>query len=218
MKKIYVLGVMSAFIFNVDVASAIMCSPIDDIDGWGDEMCMYVNDDHGCKSGIDIAYGDMDSDVCYVIRDCFECESDMQLVTVSDNFSDHFLLGDCLNVGVISWHECQPICSECANCHSDTSWNNVSTGYQSKATRTCICGDCNVSYEYRCADGYWGTTTNGISGCTMCPVLDDKVAIKTYGVSIAGNNRDITSCYLKPGNYNDYTGGFSVSSNCGYSK
>ncbi|MDR0726706.1 MAG: hypothetical protein LBF37_01445 [Rickettsiales bacterium] len=49
---------------------------------------------------------------------------------------------------------------------------------------------------YRCAAGYYGSSTNGSSGCTLCP---------SGGTSAAGSIV-ITQCYAFPSSDTDTTG------------
>lgn len=105
----------------------------------------------------------------------------------------------------ITYKTCSKSCPGCSNCTSDTSWSAAGTGYQRKANRTCNCGTCNTSYQYRCAAGYYGTTYNGTSGCTRCP---------NNGNSSAGTT-SVTGCCISSGA--DTTGSYSYSPKCCYS-
>ncbi|MDE6478194.1 MAG: hypothetical protein K2L94_03010 [Alphaproteobacteria bacterium] len=105
---------------------------------------------------------------------------------------------------------CQPCTSStctysCSSC-SDT-WVVGNTGYE-KTTRVCARnGACDVrasSQKYRCAAGYYGTSSNGTSGCTRCP---------SNGNSNAGTT-SITGCYITSGS--DATGSYVYTSNCYY--
>lgn len=110
----------------------------------------------------------------------------------------------------------------CTGCTSDTSWSSAGTGYMKKVTRTCDCGVCSESTAYQCANGYWGSSTNGTSGCSQCPtwkkVYTDEVRkTEVRGYSTAGVT-GMTGCYIIPGTYYDETGTFSISNApCWYS-
>lgn len=96
-------------------------------------------------------------------------------------------------------------------------WISASTGYE----KTCyaICDDdyelgtCNVTKgtKYRCAAGYYGSSTNGTTGCTRCPASGE-----IYGTSTAGS-ATVALCYLAPGtSLSDSTGTFEYTENCYY--
>lgn len=68
-------------------------------------------------------------------------------------------------------------CSGCKVCNETTeTWKSVGSGYQqlyknvftNGSTATCVA---TAQNKWRCAPGYYGTTTNGTSGCTVCPTL-----------------------------------------------
>ncbi len=89
--------------------------------------------------------------------------------------------------------QCQT-CRTCSNCNT-TSWTNGNTGYQTRTVRTCGCttGQCTSNTEYRCAPGYYGTTSNGSTGCSRCSA-DSGV----YGTTAAGSTAR-TNCYIETG-------------------
>lgn len=111
-------------------------------------------------------------------------------------------------------------CQHKDNCISDTVYKSFgSTGYERKITRgynstsrTCV--DRVVSY--RCAPNYYGTSTNGTSGCTQCPGSEagGLGAGETNGTSNAGTT-SITGCYMpKDVEICDGTGCFDLMSDC----
>ena len=62
-------------------------------------------------------------------------------------------------------------------------WASYATGYERRSvTRPTGCSNAS-SYQYRCAAGYYGSSTNGTSGCTKCPSVCNSVAT----TSTAGN-------------------------------
>lgn len=115
------------------------------------------------------------------------------------------------NAGTGKYYWCEEDCVGCTNCTSDSDWSAHSTGYQKKTTRSCSCNTCNATTAYRCAPGYYGTSTNGTSGCTRCPSSGG-----VYGTSAAGSTV-ITACYLPSGTTgSDSTGAFTYTTNCYY--
>ncbi len=111
----------------------------------------------------------------------------------------------------ITFGTCEQDCTGCSNCNT-TSWANLRTGYQSRTYATCNCNTCTRTTEYRCAAGYYGTSTNGTSGCSRCPSSGG-----VYGSSAAGSTV-ITACYLPSGTTgSDSTGTFTYTNNCYYS-
>lgn len=111
-------------------------------------------------------------------------------------------------------------CQSCSNCTS-TSWAALRTGYESRIEKSCSCsGTCSSSTKYRCAAGYYGSSTNGTSGCTQCPTwtgvyTNSGRTVEARGTSTAGTTA-ITGCYVAPGTYYDATGQFTLTANCDY--
>lgn len=110
----------------------------------------------------------------------------------------------------------------CSDCESE-GWTAYSTGYQRKTTATCDVtnGTCTKTYSYRCAAGYYGSSTNGSSGCTRCTTTSSTyttsaLSTKVRGTSAAGSTAQ-TSCYVGTGTYYDASGTVSLSSSCSYS-
>ncbi|MDE6250261.1 MAG: hypothetical protein K2M34_01335 [Alphaproteobacteria bacterium] len=118
------------------------------------------------------------------------------------------------------------------NCNSttcaSTAWTAKGEGYETRIYRTCSAtgtsGTCNSTTQYRCAAGYWGSSTNGTSGCSRCPEWTSP--IKTYttsakttyvrGTSDTGNTTAITGCYVVAGTYYDATGTLKTTDKCKY--
>ncbi|MDE5615699.1 MAG: hypothetical protein K2I81_02605 [Alphaproteobacteria bacterium] len=102
------------------------------------------------------------------------------------------------------------VCNGCSNCNS-SEWENYGTGYQRRNIAYCSCNSCSRYYSYRCAEGYYGTTSNGTSGCTRCPASGG-----IYGMSAAGSTT-ITACYIPSGTgFSDSTGSGIYTENCYY--
>lgn len=114
------------------------------------------------------------------------------------------------------------------NCTSSTctptAWAALRQGYESRTNRTCsatgVNGTCNSSTQYRCAAGYYGTSSNGTSGCNPCPEWSNVYTTsarttKARGTSSAGATA-VTGCSVPAGTYYDATGTFKISSPCPY--
>ena len=117
---------------------------------------------------------------------------------------------DCSNGQTCSNGQCVT-CKTCSNCTSG-SWEDYGTGYQRILNKSCNCdGTCSSSYSYRCAAGYYGSSSNGTSGCTRCPASGG-----VYGSSTAGSTA-ITACYIPSGtSFSDTGGSGTYTSNCYY--
>lgn len=127
------------------------------------------------------------------VNDCTRCNSGYVLQETMYNIFECGLK--------VTYNTCA--CAGCTDCTSDTTWSAGNTGYEKKVTRTCNCSTCNASTEYRCAAGYYGSSTDGTSGCTRCTSSDG-----IYGTSNAGSTA-ITSCYIPAGTTgSDSTGSF----------
>ena len=97
-------------------------------------------------------------------------------------------------------------CADCASgCSGETGWVAAATGYQKNTKKSCECGTCVETTAYRCAAGYYGSSSNGTSGCTKCPVP---------GTSVAGTTTK-NGCYVSSGT--DAGGAYSYTSMCYYS-
>ncbi len=102
-------------------------------------------------------------------------------------------------------------CSQ-SNCAS-TAWTAGGTGYETRIYRTCDISfvECISTTQYRCASGYYGTSSNGTSGCTRCPSSGG-----VYGTSAAGATA-ITSCYIPSGtSASDASGSYILTGDCYY--
>ncbi|MDE5616010.1 MAG: hypothetical protein K2I81_04235 [Alphaproteobacteria bacterium] len=103
------------------------------------------------------------------------------------------------------------IYQKCKSCSgSSGAWGTHSTGYEKRSVTTCSCdGTKSTRIEYRCAKGYFGTSTNGTSGCSQCfPPATTSSAGKTQG----------TDCYIPAGtNMSDSSGIFTCSTDTYYS-
>ena len=96
-----------------------------------------------------------------------------------------------------------PTCNS-TNCKS-TAWAAHGSGYEVRDYKHCSDSwTCASETQYRCADGYWGTPSNGASGCSPCP---------NPGTSPAGTTEQ-TGCYVMSGT--DAAGIFSYADKCYY--
>ena len=136
------------------------------------------------------------------IFSCSRCETGYELTqqrATVPNCSNEILFNVCRK-------PCDGTCSDCTT----SAWTAGNTGYQKRTyascnTATCVC---TKTAQYRCAAGYYGTSSNGTSGCTRCP---------SSGSSAAGTTA-ITSCYLPSGTTgSDSTGSYTYTANCYYS-
>lgn len=118
------------------------------------------------------------------------------------------------------------------NCIS-SDWAAHRTGYEVQTYRYCSNNTCVSETKYRCAKNYYGTSTNGTSGCTKCSSSDDNIATKSGSkwvstgeksqgfTNAAGNTTAVTTCYIpRLGGsemYLDSTGAYEFNSNCYWS-
>ncbi len=150
-----------------------------------------------CSEWEDICYSN------YAVRNCTKCD-DLGRYALA-------LRGplDLPNGDRATYNDCEMyFCDNSTNCVSDSSWSNGNTGYQKKTSRSCISNRCQETTSYRCADGYYGSSSNGSSGCSRCPYADGY-----YGSSSAGSTSQ-TSCYMPSGRSgSDTTGQFTYAGN-----
>lgn len=134
------------------------------------------------------------------ITSCTGCVTGYELV------SKTILVSGCQNP--ISYKTCEAECNGiCPGGCSTTSWTAFSTGYEQRRVGTCNTTTCICMYdiEFRCAAGYYGSSTNGTPGCTACP---------SGGTSAAGSTAQ-TNCYIPSGQTgSDATGTYTYTSNC----
>ena len=160
-----------------------------------------------------IMYSDWNTDFPGYSKFCYcateECDGNVSVYPVRFSGND----SDCID----GYHwESNKGCVVDKTCSSDCSsiWMASGAGYQSYENRHCskVTGNCVTDgTSYRCAAGYYGSSSNGTSGCTRCPDLNG-----VYGSSTAGS-KYITSCYI-PSNtvMSDATGSMVFTNNCYY--
>lgn len=120
-------------------------------------------------------------------------------------------------------YDCYNPCDE--TCTANTSCAAYSTGYQKCTTTSCTpdfyTATCTSSTKttYRCAAGYYGSSTNGTSGCTRCPYVGTNALNQmtlVYGTSTAGSTSQ-TSCYASTSSsIKDTSGIYQYTNNCYY--
>ena len=148
-----------------------------------------------CTKRSAICYKSSSSGKTYVIWSC-TCNSGQSSISNSLQIE---------GTRTVSYYTCG-----CTNGCSTTAWTAKSTGYE--ARDYCNTTNCTTTKEYRCARGYYGTSTNGTSGCTRCPASGG-----IYGTTAAAGSTVITSCYIPSGNtFSDSTGSGTYTGNCYY--
>lgn len=135
--------------------------------------------------------------------DCATCDGLRVLKeeTITTSSSENFTINKCVLDAI-------PI-KPCKNCVS-SDWGALSTGYESKVAATCntTTGVCTKTTEYRCATGYYGSSTNGTSGCNECP---------SSGTTASAGATSISECCLASGTTGgDNTGTYTYTGDCCY--
>jgi len=96
---------------------------------------------------------------------------------------------------------------------SGTDWEQDNSTYQHRVLAWCNDDDeCIKMHEYRCARMYYGTSTDGKTGCTFCPPTNNSATAQ----SIPGENDEVTACYSPKGNFQDSSGYGYFSDDCYY--
>lgn len=174
-----------------------------------DPYCASQQIDSDATSWTSKCYKDQNNDI-FKYSYCNRCMSGYTLSTAYANPCNQ-------QTGIqMQFQKCECICTNCGT----SSWSAGNTGYQQRTTGSCSCtsgsAKCNEHTEYRCADGYYGSSTNGTSGCTRCPG-SEAGGLGTgdiHGYSNAGTTT-ITGCYLSEGDeICDSTGCFDLMSDC----
>lgn len=232
-KSVFLMGgVISVFATDCVAVDPITWGAADSFDGCYSVSChmpdlWYVNADpayRNCK--------DYTAMCVYLegrvtgVASCRTCNPGYELtlshggITACSFYEDGYEDGG--SVDSYQYTYCSKNCSS-SNCVPD-SWSALRTGYESRTNRTCSTtganGTCNVSTQYRCAAGYYGSSTNGTSGCSLCPEWSTVYTTSTRtnkvrGTSSAGATA-ITECFVASGTYYDATGIFKISGSCTY--
>lgn len=156
-----------------------------------------VSSGTNCATSIGSCYGTQK------LTSCTTCPTGYTLTTKSK------ITASC---GTVSYKTCVKDSSSCdgtcTNCVSSLRWSQLGDGVESRITKTCNTLTCNClsSTEYRCASGYYGTANGLTNNCVECP---------SSGLSMAGSNTSITSCFVTSGK--DGTGTYDYEPFCYYS-
>lgn len=162
-----------------------------------------------CQATTSSYYTGIGSGKTFFITSCTSCKSGYLETRPST-------VDSCENNGNdLNYMTCECNCSDCNS--ADWGRHSLAMGYESRTTATCSCTSgtavCSKTTSYRCASGYYGTTTNGTSGCTSCPYTTDGYHYSNAGAKV------VTDCYLPKGKTAyDSTGYFTVvGGDCHYS-
>jgi len=109
-----------------------------------------------------------------IVKSCTSCNDGYVLTTdptygpVMDQ--ERSLPGNhCAKFEDLKYCKSQVQCNS-SNCNINSGWYDYAVGYQVYRQYSCNSGACSsVATKYRCATNYYGTTSNGTSGCTACP-------------------------------------------------
>ena len=96
---------------------------------------------------------------------CSSCWPDAYLVPVSQ-LAAIGAIRDCERLGLHSMDGYA--CVKCSQIESDTGWVRYGSGYEHRVVTGCGA----VNTTYRCAAGYYGQSTDGVTGCERCPDID----------------------------------------------
>lgn len=144
------------------------------------------------------------------------------------NYSGHYTC-----TSTESWfYEDGPISTcDSTNCQS-TNWTASNPGYQKRTYRYCSNSiTCESETQYRCASYYYGSSTNGTTGCTRCPDSPDNYAewedswgdsgLKEAGQTTGPGKTSKNSCYIGGGSDGSYffneSGMYQFTSDCYWS-
>ncbi len=141
----------------------------------------------------------------YGVATCNTCDSgyDRRAATI--------MIPGCSNS--VEYYTCVEQCNGCSNCTSDAAWSAHTAGYEKKVIRTCNCNTCQAATTYRCAAGYYGTPDRYVyTGCQRCPGLKNAAGDTVYGHSTAGENENITDCWIDgaDGPFGDNSGMYDI--------
>jgi hypothetical protein len=154
-----------------------------------------------CNYGTSSRYYRLQGGDYIKVTDCTSCTSGAELNSVRYT-TNPYGGGQC----DIWYEECE--CPDCTNCNSD-SWANYNTTHQKRTLRTCNCGTCQSTTEWRCRDGYYGNPSSSSSGCTKCGSVCGNIAT----TSTAGSNTSQFSCCAAAGSTGSNSNGlFTITS------
>lgn len=123
---------------------------------------------------------------------------------------------------IFQYEDCARSCAGCSNCEDNGTWSASGTaGYQKRTKKTCNMDSCSceTSTVYRCAQGYYGSSTNGTSGCTRCPRADTTDLFSPFGTTDSAGQIAVYSCYIPAGTvFEDTTGSGIYPEQCDYKR
>ncbi len=179
MRKIFVLGI---FIIGVNAAFAAEECP----------NCLNFKPAHCANYNVKVAPNYVDH-----FYDCTTCDSGYKIAF------DYVETGDDI-MPTMSYGYCVEDCKGCTNCN-DIGWTVANAGYHVYKTASCKCNTCVYTSKYRCAGNYFGSSTNGTSGCSPCP---------EGGLSAPGSTAK-TACYKPAGSTGaDSSGSYTYTGTC----
>lgn len=202
MKRIIVVVL---FAINMQTANANTCIATDTCTS-GNCTDLYVGKNCTLDAGPVRYYGGI-----YKVQSCASCNAGYAMRTIGS-----LTIPDCSTVKT-AYKTCDIKCDNCIS----IDWTDSAVGYQRYTSKVCNSdSSCSVSYSYRCAVGYWGTSSNGTSGCSLCPewtgvYTNSARTTNVRGTSSVGTT-EITGCYVASGTYYDVTGTFNTNGNCPY--
>ena len=115
-----------------------------------------------------------------------------------------------------TYYDCLSTCTGCSNCTDNASWTSAGTGYEKRTKKECNLSTCKCesSTIYQCAKGYYGSSTNGTSGCTICPMEE---TFSANGTTESAGTRFNSGCYIPAGTlFSDTTGSGEYPERCDY--
>ncbi len=124
-------------------------------------------------------------------------------------------------LNIFQYEDCVTQCSGCSNCEDTGTWGAGNTGYEKRTKKTCNMTSCSceTSTVYRCARGYYGTSTNGTSGCTRCPRIDTADLFSPFGTTDSAGQISVYNCYIPAGTaFQDATGSGIYPDQCDYER
>lgn len=204
--KLLIIAAIGGIVGGTQIAHAVNCTGQN---ASSETLTLYDAIGNGAfdlcsKRYTDILYTD-DCSHYVILEKCLECVSGYYIQVTGSVNSRYF-------TGGFDYTSCLPNESNCtaSNCKSDTDWKPGNAGYLKKENRNCVGGKCTVvSGSYMCAAGYYGTSTNGTTGCTRCPSSGG-----VYGLSDV-DSADISYCYIPRGTkFSDSTGSGEYAADC----
>lgn len=142
---------------------------------------------------------------------CSRCNAGARLVPVSQLVAVGAIV-DCNALGSQSLSG--SACVHCTPTDIVGDWGLIAPGYERRIVGNgwaeSGCGDATGSrVEYRCAAGYYGQSTDGVTGCTRCPDIDGIAA-----TAPAGSTQKSSCCISTNSVGRDAGGAFVYTTGC----